>query len=62
MEKKTIYLLKADEGKVIHQISKDLYSVSILLSENDSLDDFEEVDPPVEPEEDEAQTTDSDSI
>lgn len=61
MEKKTIYLLKADEGKVIHQISKDIYSVSILLSENDSLDDFEEVDPPAEPEEEKEKELDKEA-
>lgn len=48
MEKKTIYLLKADEGKVIRQISKNLTACSIMLSETDSLDDFEEIDAPVE--------------
>ena len=50
MQIKTLQMVKADEGKVIHQISKDIYAVSILLSETDVLDDFEEVDAPVEQE------------
>ena len=47
----TTYILKADEGKILHKLGTEIYTPSVWLKVGESQNDYEEIDEPIEEEE-----------